>query len=412
MYDLHILGWHSFQQLCLTITREILGQTVESYLDSADAGKDGAFAGIWNPMNGEALNGKFVIQCKFTGKQDKTLKPSDITDDVEKARKLVLAGRCDCYILMTNAGLSGTAAEDIGALFLQAGVKQFRVFGSTWICQQIRENKRLRMMVPRVYGLGDLSQILDERAYEQAKALLSSLKDDLAKVVLTGAYRRAAWKNLGRNVMAGQKGIRILAPIVGVRRKKDEEAQKDITKQNERVLLGFRNAYVFDVSQTDGVDLPQMREVSGDPGENLERLEAFLKSKGIALGYNPNIAPALGMSYGGRIALLPGQSKAEEFSTLVHETAHELLHKAERRTATTKTVRETEAEAVAFVVGKAVGLVTGSASADYIQLYHGNASLLAESLEVIQQTASVILAALEPPIADEAATDELAEVAA
>jgi hypothetical protein len=41
MYDLHILGWHSFQQLCLTITREILGQTVESFLDSSDAGKDG-----------------------------------------------------------------------------------------------------------------------------------------------------------------------------------------------------------------------------------------------------------------------------------------------------------------------------------------------------------------------------------
>jgi hypothetical protein len=45
MYDLHILGWHSFQQLCLTITREIFGQTVESFLDSSDAGKDGAFAG-------------------------------------------------------------------------------------------------------------------------------------------------------------------------------------------------------------------------------------------------------------------------------------------------------------------------------------------------------------------------------
>jgi hypothetical protein len=220
------------------------------------------------------------------------------------------------------------------------------------------------------------------------------------------------WKNLGRSVKAGQKGIRILAPIVGVRRKKDEEAERDITKQNTRVLLGFRNAYVFDVSQTDGVDLPEMREISGDPGENLERLAAFVRGRGIQLSYNESIAPALGISYGGRIALLPGQSKAEEFSTLVHETAHELLHKAERRTATTKTVRETEAEAVAFVVGKAVGLVTGSASADYIQLYHGNASLLAESLEVIQQTASVILAALEPPIEDEAATDELAEVAA
>ncbi|HEY1647319.1 MAG TPA: ArdC family protein [Terracidiphilus sp.] len=224
-----------------------------------------------------------------------------------------------------------------------------------------------------------------------------------------------AWKNLGRSVKAGQKGIRILAPIVGVRRKKDEEAEKDITKQNERVLVGFRNAYVFDVSQTEGVDLPTMHEVSGDPGENLDRLAAFVRGRGIQLVYNPNIAPALGMSYGGRIAILPGQTKAEEFSTLIHETAHELLHKAERRTATTKTVRETEAEAVAFVVGKAVGLVTGSASADYIQLYHGNASLLAESLEVIQQTASVILAALEPPIEEQVAQttpEELAEVAA
>lgn len=222
------------------------------------------------------------------------------------------------------------------------------------------------------------------------------------------------WKNLGRSVNAGAKGIRILAPIVGVKRKKDEEAEKDITKQNTRVLLGFRNAYVFDISQTNGVDLPELRGVSGDPGENVDRLAAFVKSKGIQLVYNANIAPALGMSYGGRIAILPGQSKAEEFSTLVHETAHELLHKAERRTATTKTVRETEAEAVAFVVGKAVGLVTGNASADYIQLYHGNASLLAESLEVIQQTASVILAALEPPLDDatsQTTTDELAEVA-
>jgi len=58
---------------------------------------------------------------------------------------------------------------------------------------------------------------------------------------------------------------------------------------------------------------------------------------------------------------------------------------------------------VAFVVGKAIGLVSGDASADYIQRYHGNASLLAESLEVIQQTASIILAALELPIEDETA---------
>ena len=69
---------------------------------------------------------------------------------------------------MTNAGVSGTAAEEIEALFKKARVKHVAVFGSTWICDQIRENKRLRMMVPRVYGLGDLSQILDERDYTDA----------------------------------------------------------------------------------------------------------------------------------------------------------------------------------------------------------------------------------------------------
>src|SRR5271154_3350426 len=235
-------------------------------------------------------------------------------------------------------------------------------------------------------------------------------KPDATRVA--GMY---AWNQLGRRVKKGEHGIRILAPIIGVKRKPKEEAEKDITRQNVPVLVGFRSAYVFDASQTEGAELPAMRQINGDVGENLDRLLSFIETQGIELVFSENIAPALGMSYGGRIALLPGQSKAEEFSTLVHETAHELLHKAERRTATTKTVRETEAEAVAFVVGKAVGLVTGTASADYIQLYHGNGSLLAESLEIIQQTASIILAALEPAAeqdeAAEQATEEKPELA-
>jgi hypothetical protein len=222
-----------------------------------------------------------------------------------------------------------------------------------------------------------------------------------------------AWNQLGRKVMKGQKGIRILAPIVGINRKKDDEAAKDITKQNTRVLVGFRNAYIFDVEQTEGAELPTLREMSGTVGENRNRLVAFIEEQGIELVFTEKIAPAMGISYGGKIAILPGQSEAEEFSTLVHELAHEMLHKAERRTTTTKVVKETEAEAVAFVIGKAVGLETGSASADYIQLYHGNASLLAESLEVIQQTSAVILAALQPPTAEQAAMPdaELAKVA-
>ncbi len=156
-----------------------------------------------------------------------------------------------------------------------------------------------------------------------------------------------------------------------------------------------------------------MHEVSGDVGENRDRLLAFIERQGIELVFTENIAPALGVSYGGRIAILPGQSKAEEFSTLVHELAHEMLGHANRRTTTTKVVRETEAEAIAFVIGKAVGLKVGSASADYIALYHGNASLLTESLEVVQQTAGIILAALQPPTEEPAAMPdaELAQVA-
>ena len=156
-----------------------------------------------------------------------------------------------------------------------------------------------------------------------------------------------------------------------------------------------------------------MREMSGTVGENRDRLVSFIEAQGIELVFTEKIAPALGMSYGGKIAIYPGQGEAEEFSTLVHELAHEMLHKAERRTTTTKVVRETEAEAIAFVIGKAVGLETGSASADYIHLYHGNASLLAESLEVIQQTSAVILAALQPPTEEQAEMPdaELAKVA-
>jgi antirestriction protein ArdC len=222
-----------------------------------------------------------------------------------------------------------------------------------------------------------------------------------------------SWNQLGRRVKKGEKGIRILAPIIGIKRKKDEDAEKDITKQNTRVLVGFRNAYVFDVNQTEGAELPAMHEVSGDVGENYDRLVSFIKEQGIELVFTEKIAPALGMSYGGRIAILPGQSKAETFATLVHELGHEMLHKSSRRTTTTKTVRETEAEAIAFVVGKAVGLEAGTASADYINLYHGNASLLAESLEVIQQASTIILAALQPPTAEQAAMPdaELAKVA-
>jgi hypothetical protein len=222
-----------------------------------------------------------------------------------------------------------------------------------------------------------------------------------------------AWNQLGRKVMKGQRGIRILAPMIGVRRKKDKEAEKDNTKQNQPVLVGFRAAYVFDVSQTEGADLPDLTDrVKGEVGEYHERLIDFIIAQGIELEFKDSIAPALGMSYGGKIVILPGQSSAETFACLVHEVSHELLHKSERRTATTKTVRETEAEAIAFVVSQTIGLDAGNAACDYIHLYHGNAALLAESLEVIQKTSALILSAIEPPaVKEEEQPTEAAAVA-
>ena len=191
MYDLHRLGWNSFQQLCLTIAREVLGQTVQSFLDSNDAGRDGAFAGSWTAAHGQQISGKFVIQCKFSSRPGHSLAKSDIADELPKVRKLVAAGLCDVYVLMTNAGLSGSQESQILAEFLGAGAKYVLIYGSTWIEDQIKGNTKLRMLVPRVYGLGDLSQILDERAYAQARAVLESLREDLAKVVITDSYRKA-----------------------------------------------------------------------------------------------------------------------------------------------------------------------------------------------------------------------------
>ena len=131
-----------------------------------------------------------------------------------------------------------------------------------------------------------------------------------------------SWNQLGRRVKKGEKGIRILAPIVGIKRKAKEEAEKDITQQNRAVLVGFRSAYVFDVSQTEGAELPAIRDIKGDVGGNRDRLLTFIEKHGIELVFTENILPALGRSYGGRIAILPGQSKAEEFTVLVHEVAH------------------------------------------------------------------------------------------
>lgn len=173
--------------------------------------------------------------------------------------------------------------------------------------------------------------------------------------------------------------------MVGTKRDTEETAEPASDGKLIHIVTGFRVVYVFDVSQTSGDDLPEPAKATGEVGECRERLFSFLGRQGIEVEYNEAIAPAQGVSFGGRMALLPGQSPAEELATLIHEAAHELLHRVGRRAATTKTIRELEAEAVAFVVGQAVGLQMGNTSADYIKLYEGNPEMLVQSLEAIQK---------------------------
>jgi len=101
-YDLHQLGWHSFQQLCIAVTTKVLGQTVESFLDGNDGGRDGAFSGSWSPQENEFYQGKFVIQCKFSSRREHNLNYSDIADELSKAKRLVEKGQCDVYVLMSH----------------------------------------------------------------------------------------------------------------------------------------------------------------------------------------------------------------------------------------------------------------------------------------------------------------------
>ncbi len=197
------------------------------------------------------------------------------------------------------------------------------------------------------------------------------------------------WRQLGRYVKKGAKGIVILAPISV----KKQNAEDNSTEETEKTAVGFRAVYVFDVADTDGQPLPELGSAQGDPEGYTERLKHLIALRRIQLEYSDAIYPAQGQCSPGKIVLLPGQSAAEEFATLAHETAHAILHLQERCAETTKRVRETEAEAVAFVVCEAIG-VKAQNSADYIHLYSGDKETLAESLEHVQCASAEILAAI------------------
>lgn len=168
-YALHTLGWKAFQDLCVAVTAEVLGRPVQIFLPSRDGGRDGAFTGRWDSAASSECS---TIQCKFTSKADATISLSQLKGELRKVARLAGKGLAHDYIIMTNAGVSGRAEEEIVEAFQAAGATLCRVFGRDWMTHEIRSRPRLRMMVPRLYGLGDLSQIINSQAYAQAKRIL------------------------------------------------------------------------------------------------------------------------------------------------------------------------------------------------------------------------------------------------
>lgn len=190
-YELHTLGWKAFQQLCSTVLSSILGQTVQSFSEVNDGGRDLAYYGTWTNVDNsnEDFTGSFTVQCKHTVKPDANFSLSHLKEELSKVQKLVDKGMCDNYLIFTNAKVSADAEIKIVEAFQSIdGVNLCRVFTGQWLSQKITESPKLRMLVPRVYGLGDLSQIVDERAYSQANEILSSMGGDIAKFVITDAY--------------------------------------------------------------------------------------------------------------------------------------------------------------------------------------------------------------------------------
>ncbi len=213
-----------------------------------------------------------------------------------------------------------------------------------------------------------------------------------------------AWKKRGRWVKPGESGIAIFAPMAA-RRTKDaaNESKIDTTQLDNESddVFGYKVVHVFDITQTDGEPVVELAPILGEPGYNLDVLMDVYRDLGIEITFTQLPESVHGYSLGGEVRINNDLDDRAAFRVLVHELAHELMHKdAVFYRGEMKPLVETEAEAVAFVVSTASGVDHLDRSADYIALYQGNAELLEQSLERIHQTAAKILVLIEQRIGD------------
>ena len=191
-FDLHKLGWKAFEDLIDCIFREVMGQSCQSFAVGPDGGRDAAFYGQWRTQCGECLSGSFAIQCKHSSKPEQNLTYSTIQEELVKIGRLAAAGLADNYIFVTNLILSAENEKIARSAFITAGAGKAFIYGSGWVNAQISENPRLRRLVPRLYGLGDLIQIITHQAFRQASETLEYLAPDLDCFVPTESYRKCA----------------------------------------------------------------------------------------------------------------------------------------------------------------------------------------------------------------------------
>jgi len=205
-FALHTLGWKAFQDLCAQVMEEELKTTVSVYREAQDGGQDAVF--LAKSPDGFSVVG--TVQCKFSSKREQRLRPSDITGELEHVAQLVAKGMATIYYFITSMGVDADVARGIREQLSILGVAEPHVLGKEWLLGKIKGSPRLRAMVPRVYGLGDLSIIIDERCASQTTALLGEHRKALNVYVPTAPHRSAV------DILAKHKLVLLLgAPATG-----------------------------------------------------------------------------------------------------------------------------------------------------------------------------------------------------
>ena len=197
-----------------------------------------------------------------------------------------------------------------------------------------------------------------------------------------------AWQKLGRQVRKGEKGICILAPCT---------YQKETDDGDTETSLYFRSAHVFDISQTDGDEIPSIPVplLTGEDGVELyQALKTIADTAGITIDETPIDRSAAGYwcKTTKTIRVDPSLAQLQRTKTLAHELAHAL---AGHDGSTDSQEAETVAEAVAYLVCDACGLDTSERSFPYVATFAKTPDAFAEVLGAIHAASKQILAELD-----------------